>query len=241
MSAPDPECVVCGRVALDLSGWDGGFPAYREFRALWDLPQVFQSMVHFSCLRDWEHRELLINELVDLATDAVLEFDVEFGGKRYPVKRNGLGYTVRRFEAGDLLVLQHQAAGRWLIIDRTSGWQFVERDSLLRLVRGEQVYTTGGRGRYGIPVVPRVPDNSVTTWMLGDLLRHLGISAQYGGLADSGANLLVESYNPSSGWMHYAVEYPLPIHPAALAYFRDEYERAGEAAFAPLGIPAGDA
>jgi hypothetical protein len=56
MSAPDPECVICGRAALNLSGLDGGFASYREFRAVWDPPRVFQAMVHFSCLPDWKHR-----------------------------------------------------------------------------------------------------------------------------------------------------------------------------------------
>jgi hypothetical protein len=103
------------------------------------------------------------------------------------------------------------------------------------------VYATGGRGRYGIPIVPRVGHDSVNSWSLSDLLRHLGIGAHYGGLVDSGANLLVDGYNPSSGWLQYAIRYPLPIHSTALAYFRDEYERAGEATFAPLGIPPDDA
>ncbi|WP_141961086.1 hypothetical protein [Actinoallomurus bryophytorum] len=44
--------------------------------------------------------------------------------------------------------------------DRISGRQFVERRSLLGLVRREQVRATGGRGRYDIPTVPRVPDAS---------------------------------------------------------------------------------
>lgn len=241
MSAPDPECVVCGRTALDLSGWDGGFPSYREFRALWDPPRVFQSMVHFSCLRDWEHRDLLIDELVDLATDSVLEFDVEINGERHSVKRDGLGYAVRRFTSGDLLVLQHYAAGRWLLIDRTRGWQFIERDSLLRLVHGERVCESGGYGRYGITVVPRVGDDAVAAWKLEDLLRHLGIGDRYPLLAEGGAELRVEGYDPSTGLLQYTVEHPLLIHPAALAYFRREYERAGEAAFVSLGIPPDDA
>jgi hypothetical protein len=97
---------------------------------------------------------------------------------------------------------------------------------------------TGGRGRYGIPIVPRVPDDSVTGWPLGDLLQHLNIDAHYAGLVDHGADLRVEGYEPSTGRLNYTVEYPLFLHPAALAYFRHEFERAGEAAFASLGIDA---
>ncbi|TQM01222.1 hypothetical protein FB559_6970 [Actinoallomurus bryophytorum] len=39
--------------------------------------------------------------------------------KRHAVEPAGLGYTVRRFEVENLLVLQPRTAGRWLIIDRT--------------------------------------------------------------------------------------------------------------------------
>ncbi|GAB2827378.1 hypothetical protein GCM10027176_34610 [Actinoallomurus bryophytorum] len=57
---------------------------------------------------------------------------------------------------------------------------------------------------------------------------------------DRGAGLRVEGYEPSSGRLNYAAEYPLFLHPAALACFRHEFERAGEAAFASLGIDATD-
>ena len=72
MSAPGPMCIVCGKIALGLSGWDGGFPSYREFRAVWDPPRVFQDMVHFTCLRDWKHRDELLTKLVDLAPPSVV-------------------------------------------------------------------------------------------------------------------------------------------------------------------------
>lgn len=232
MSAPGPECIICGRIALDLSGWDGGFPSYREFRAVWDPPRVFQDMVHFACLREWKHRDELLAELVDLATDAVLEFDVEIGGTTHHLTRDGLGYSVRRFDTRDLLALQHGLSGDWLIIDFAGAWQFVGRSDLLRLVRGEPVRVQGGRGRYGITLSAAPSADAVASWALGDLLRHLGVDSRYPGLTATDASLHVSDYNAETGWLGYRIDHPLNVHPAVLEFFRGEYEHAGEAAFA---------
>lgn len=101
--------MICGKPALGLNGWDGGFPAYREFRAVWDPPRVFQDMVHFACLREWEHRDAMMAELIDLATDAVLEFDIEVGGQLHHITRAGLSYRRRLLAVGDMLVLERGA------------------------------------------------------------------------------------------------------------------------------------
>lgn len=235
MSAPGPQCIVCGKIALDLSGWDGGFPSYLEFRAVWDPPRVFQDMVHFTCLRDWKHRDELLTELIGLTTDTVLEFDLEVGGTIHHLTRDGLGYSVRRHETDNLLVLQHRFSTDWLIVDFTGAWQFIGRNDLLRLVRGEPVRTQGGRGRYGITLSPAPDGEVVASWALGDLLGHLGIDSRYPGLSTTDASLRVSAYNTETGWLEYHVDHPLTIHPDALRYFRGEYDRAGDTAFASLG------
>ncbi len=232
MSAPGPECVVCGKVALALTGWDGGFPSYRQFRALWDPPRVFQDMVHFSCLRTWEHRDEMLTELVDLATGSVLEFDIEFNGQRHHITRSDLGYPERRLETDEILVLQHQLSADWLIVDFSGAWQFIGRNDILRLVRGEPAYDQGGRGRYGLTLSPAPTNETVNSWVLGDLLQHLGINSRYPGLAESDATLRIDEYRAEAARLVYTVDHPLTIHPKALDYFRAEYERSGEAAFA---------
>jgi hypothetical protein len=234
MSAPGSECVVCGRDALDLSGWDGGFPSYREFRAVWDPPRVFQDMVHFACLRDWKHLEGMLAELVDLAIDAVLEFDVEVGGQIRRVTRSGLGYAVRLLETEDLLVLWRAFGADWLIVDRAGAWQFIGRSELRGLVRGEAVYANGGRGRYGLSLTPAPSEAQVNSWVLSDMLRHLQVEDRYSGLLESEANLRIERYDAGTGHLEYIVEHPLTIHPEALGYFRGEFERMGDSAVAPI-------
>lgn len=231
MSAPGPDCVVCGKAALDVSGWDGGFPSYREFRAVWDPPHVFQDMVHFSCLADWKHRDDMLTELVDLATAAVLEFDVEVNGRRYHLSREGLGYTDRRLETDEVLVLRHQSEPDWLIVDRAGAWQFISGKPLLGLVRGEPVFAQGGRGRYGLTLSPAPRHEAVFAWVLGDLLQHLDIDDRYPGLAASDANLHIDTYNAETGWLEYRIDHRLALHPVALDYFRNEYGRLGESAF----------
>jgi hypothetical protein len=230
MSAPGPDCVVCGRAALDLSGWDGGFPAYREFRAVWDPPRVFQDMAHFTCLRSWEHRDAMLAELVTLATDAVLDFDVEVDGTTHHLTREGLGFIRRRLETDELLVLQHRGGAEWLIVELAGSWQFVQGSDLVALVRGETRYVQGGRGRYGLTLSPAPAEAAVRSWVLADLIDCLGIADRYPGLAESDANLRIDAYNPSSGWCEYIVDHQLTIHPAALAFFRAAYERDGAAA-----------
>jgi hypothetical protein len=179
----------------------------------------------------------MLTELVALATNSVLEYDVEVNGESHRITRTGLGFTRRLLETDDLLVLQHDFSGDWMTIDFSGAWQFFDRRDLLGLVRGEAVFGSGGWGRYGLRVSPPVPESEVTSWTLGDLLGHFAIGDRYPGLTDSGADLKVIRYNPENGHLEYVVDYPLSIHQDALAYFRDRYEREGEAAFAALGIP----
>jgi hypothetical protein len=231
MSAPGANCVICGKPALDISGWDGGFPSYREFRALWDPPRVFQDMVHFTCLRGWEHRAAMLTELVDLATDAVLEFDVEVGGQTHRITRAGLGYTGREFATNEILVLRHEVGAEWLVVDFTGAWQFVHGRYLLPLVRGESVRVQGGRGKYGLTLTPPPTEADLRSWGLADLLEHAGVKSRYPGLTAGDADLRIFDYNSETGWFEYSVHHPLTIHPDALEYFRGEYRREGETAF----------
>jgi hypothetical protein len=182
----------------------------------------------------------MLTELVALATDSVLEYDVEVNGETHHVTRTGLGYTQRLLETDDLLVLQHGFSSDWMTIDFSGAWQFFGRQDLLALVRGEAASESGGWGRYGLRLSSRPSEPEVASWMLSDLLSHFSIHDRYPGLTGSGAILKVSQYNPGNGHLEYAVDYPLSIHPVALAYFRDRYERDGEAAFAALGIPPED-
>jgi len=188
-------------------------------------------MVHFSCLHGWEHRDAMLTELVGLATNSVLEWDVELNGETYHLTRNGLGFTDRLLQTNDVLVLQHNFSADWMIIDFSGGWQFIGREDLLRLVRGESFSVDGGRDRYGLRLSPAPPESAVDSWTLSDFLRHLDIESRYPGLVDGGASLEVRKYYPNNGHLEYCVHHPLSIHPAALGYFRDRYARGGEAAF----------
>jgi hypothetical protein len=240
MSAPGPYCVVCGRVALGLNGWDGGFPSYRQFRAVWDPPHVFQDMIHFTCLRVWEHREEMLAELVDLATDSTLEWDIELGGKTHRATRSGLGYTEQLLKTDNFLILQHNFDSRWLIIDFTGSWQFIRSEIILGLIHGETLYAEEGIGQNGIKLSPPPAESAVVSWNLNDLLRYLDIDDRYPGLTQSNAALKLRDYNPRYGQLEYTVRHPLSIPPTALAYFRDRYERDGESAFDALGVPSED-
>lgn len=240
MSAPGPECIICGRVTLDLNGWDGGFPSYREFRAVWDPPRVFQDSIHFTCLRGWEHRDEMLTELVDLATGKTLEWDIELEGKSYHLTRHGLGFTERLLATDDILILQHSFDSHWLVVDFTGSWSYFSDRRLLGLIHGETVYVQGGLNLYGDEILSALPaESEVFSWTLSDLLRNFGIDDRYPGLAQSGATLRILDY-ASGRRFEYSVHHPLSIHPAALAYFRDRYERDGEAAFEALGIPLED-
>lgn len=229
MSAPDEECVVCGLPALNLKGWDGGFPSYRRFRKLWDMPMVWYSSVHFACLRGWEHRDDLLTELVDLATNAADEYDITVNGETHRITRSGLGFTDQLLWTDDILVLQHNFSPDWMIIDFSGSWQSIHRDDLLRLVRGEPRVLDGGRTE-SLLLSPAPPESEVRSWTLSDFLRHLGIESRYPGLVSLGATFEVAHYFPS-GLLQYWIYHPLSIHPAALDYFRDRYARDGEGAF----------
>lgn len=231
MSAPGSDCIVCGRPALQLNGLDGGFPSYREFRAVWDPPRVFQDMIHFSCLRTWEHRDAMLAELVALATGSVLEWDMEHEGKTYHITRSGLGYTDELFRNDSILVLQHNFSADCLIVDFSGSWQFIGRRRLLRLVRDQEVAIEDGWGHYGLFLSPAPPESVVLSWSLGDLLRHLRIENRYPGLVQSGAELKALEYSSRNGHFVHSIHHRVSIHPDALEYFRKLYDDEGESAF----------
>lgn len=199
---------------------------------------LFQDSIHFSCLRGWEHRDAMLNELVELATNSVLEWDVELNGETCHLTRSGLGFIDRLLQTDEILVLQHSFSADWLIIDFSGSWQFIGRDSLLRLVRGETCDYSDGRGRYGLLVDPALPEPEVRSWTLSDFLRHFGVESRYPGLVSLGATFEVAHYFPHSGLLEYRLHHPLSIHPAALDYFRERYARDGEDAFDSIPMKA---
>lgn len=75
------------------------------------------------------------------------------------------------------------------------------------------------------------------SWVLGDLLDYLSVADRYPAWRRAKPTSSSARTTPGQAGskparirLEYSVDHPLALHPAALAYFRGEYERAGEAA-----------
>lgn len=237
MSVPDQQCAVCGKTALAIPGWDNGFPSYRNFRAVWDPPRVLTSMIHFACLRTWTHRDAFVEELLTLVTDKVERYEIQHEGAVYPVSRQGLGYTEVEYDTRDILVLRNRVGARWMVIDRTGGWQELTADTVRALAHGQIPDLSGGFGRYGILLPPSARGDDAPTWTLTQLLDRLEITDRYPGLDDATSSLLADDYHPATGRLTYETTTPAHVPAEAVAHFARRLAELGPTAFDPRPLP----
>lgn len=239
MSAPDPECVVCGRLALWIPGRDGGFPAYRNFRAVWDEPKVFGASIHFVCLHTWEHRDAFLAELLSLATNQVEQYEVRLGDTVHQVSRTGLGFTDLEFEGDGCLVYRHRDATEWLVVDLGGGWQQLARHQVLDLARGVTPMVTGGTGRYALPLPERLASRGakepadVADLRLPELIQAFGLETYYPDLDPDRSELSVDALPAGGRKIEFAIRTPALVPAEATRHFAERYRHEGDSAFAP--------
>ncbi|AEW95387.1 MULTISPECIES: hypothetical protein [Streptomycetaceae] len=221
MAAEGHACEICGRPAPEVDGWAARIPGYRLVRAPWRSGDRWfvDGPLHFSCLRELPDPGEFSREFTAMATGSHEPFEVEIGGAREVLARNGLDYRTEIFSGELCRIFRHGTMNRWLVVEHSGPWYGLDQSQLKEIAAGRPVRSAGGETVF---VMPEDPGDDIYHWGLGDLLGHLGVLDRYPALIDQ-PDLAYEffEYYPPKRVLAYFLVNTVPLPEEAVAFLRD--------------------
>jgi hypothetical protein len=239
MSQFGDDCVICGATTLHLLGWDNGVIRGECVAAPWTgrPGAVFSGMAHFSCVRDWEHREAFFDALTAAYSDRDGTVDVEQPDGTVKTARRGMPdryETVYSWDNG--LILRETAVKQWQVIDRAWGWANIRPKAATQIASGPTPLVWERQGPvvfFNAPLPQRAPD-----WTLPQLLADMGLESRYPGLATMpSAELTGIDATPGREDADLDITAPVPLPEPVVEYFRKLLADEGPSAFAAYAYP----
>lgn len=211
------SCRICRTFVLQIPGWTTYIPSYWLLRAAWDPGrQFFEGPLHFSCLAQWEHREVFQQEVAGILTGPGRA--LTFEGTEFTMNQPGYFYGELLHQDADCAIYRHTTTDRWLMLTAQAAWETLGPRELHALSREDPARVESGVDRVALPEGSG-PDIEFAT--LPELLDLLGSRDRYPSLLESGSpGYRSWGYYPRKRILEYSIDIDLPLPASAVDFLR---------------------
>ncbi|MDT0347641.1 hypothetical protein [Streptomyces litchfieldiae] len=219
------KCRICGEFVLQIPGWTTFIPSYWLLRATWDPDHQFLAgALHFSCLKQWKHRDAFLREATDILIGRGRTITVEAEGTEHVLEQPGVFFSERIFRDAECAIYRNTSTDRWLVLSEDGPWIVLDRQQLSFLGRGRPARAEEGGERVALP---DDPGPAIETATLPELLVFLGSRSRYPALEHGAPDYQRWRFVPRKRVLEYSVGIDLSLPASAtefLAGYSHDYE-----------------